>query len=81
MDLVVLIKQVPDPEKNAGMKDDGTLNREESTNIVNPYDLNAVEEAGMLKEQYGGTVTVNINSEDNIEFDYGAWRNYNKTIL
>lgn len=58
MDLVVLIKQVPDPEKNAGMKDDGTLNREESTNIVNPYDLNAVEEAVKLKEQYGGTVTV-----------------------
>lgn len=57
MNLVVLIKQVPDPEKNAGMKEDGTLNREESTNIINPYDRNAVEEALKLKDQYGGKVT------------------------
>jgi len=58
MELVVLIKQVPDPEKNAGMKEDGTLNREESKNIVNPYDMNALEEALKLKDQYGGKVTV-----------------------
>lgn len=58
MDLVVLLKQVPDPERNAGMKEDGTLNREESTNIVNPYDLNALEEALSLKDKYRGTVTV-----------------------
>lgn len=58
MDLVVLIKQVPDPEKNAGMKEDGTLNREKSENIVNPYDMNALEEALKLKDQYGGTVKV-----------------------
>ncbi|MDP2907629.1 MAG: electron transfer flavoprotein subunit beta/FixA family protein [Nanoarchaeota archaeon] len=58
MDLVVLIKQVPDPEKNAGMKEDGTLNREESQNIVNPYDMNALEEALSMKDKYGGKVTV-----------------------
>lgn len=58
MNLVVLIKQVPDPEKNAGMKEDGTLNREESKNIVNPYDMNALEEALKLKDQYGGKVTL-----------------------
>lgn len=58
MNIIVLIKQVPDPEKNAGMKEDGTLNREESQNIVNPYDMNALEEALKLKDQYGGKITV-----------------------
>ncbi len=56
MDLVVLIKQVPDPERNAGMKEDGTLDREGSKNILNPYDENALEAAISIKEKHGGKV-------------------------
>ena len=57
MELIVLIKQVPDPERSAGMKEDGTMDRERSKNIVNPYDMNALEEALRIKEMYGGKVT------------------------
>lgn len=56
MNLIVLIKQVPDPENNAGMKEDGSLNREKSQNIINPYDKNALEAALSMKEKYGGKV-------------------------
>ncbi len=58
MDIAVLIKQVPvsndvsvDPETHA-------LVRASSEGMVNPADLNAIEEAMVLKEQTGGKVVV-----------------------
>jgi electron transfer flavoprotein beta subunit len=57
---VVLVKQVPDTANITGqaMKDDGTVNRASLPAIFNPEDLNALEMALQVKEQYGGQVTV-----------------------
>ncbi len=59
--IVVLAKQVPDT-RNVGpdaMKADGTVNRSALPAIFNPEDLNALEQALRIKEQYEGTtVTV-----------------------
>ena len=52
--IVVLVKQVPDTRyvgKNA-MKEDGTVNRAALPAIFNPEDLNALEQALRMKEQY-----------------------------
>ena len=58
MDIAVLIKQVPvsnnvsvDPETHA-------LIRGSAEGMINPADLNAIEEAMVLKEQTGGKVVV-----------------------
>ena len=58
--IVVLVKQVPDTKNISGdaMKQDGTVNRIALPAIFNPEDLNALEMALQLKEQYGGQVTV-----------------------
>ncbi|PIE33485.1 electron transfer flavoprotein subunit beta [candidate division KSB3 bacterium] len=58
--IIVLVKQVPDTQNITGeaMKEDGTVNRAALPAIFNPEDLNALEEAIKIKEQYGGTVTV-----------------------
>jgi len=57
---VVLIKQVPDTKRIVGetMNDDGTVNRSALPAIFNPEDLNALETALQIKEQFGGQVTV-----------------------
>ena len=57
---VVLAKQVPDTKAVTGkaMNDDGTVNRAALPAVFNPEDLNALELALQIKEQYGGTVTV-----------------------
>jgi electron transfer flavoprotein beta subunit len=57
---VVLVKQVPDTHNvtSNAMKDDGTMNRAALPAIFNPEDLNALEMALKVREQYGGTVTV-----------------------
>ncbi len=61
LNIIVLAKQVPDT-RNVGkdaMKADGTVNRAALPAIFNPEDLNALEQALSLKEQYPGTtVTV-----------------------
>ncbi len=61
LNIIVLAKQVPDT-RNVGkdaMKADGTVNRAALPAIFNPEDLNALEQALRLKEQYpGSTVTV-----------------------
>jgi electron transfer flavoprotein beta subunit len=56
---VVLVKQVPDTQKISGkvMKDDGTVNRAALPAIFNPEDLNALELALQIKDQFGGRVT------------------------
>lgn len=59
--IVVLAKQVPDT-RNVGkdaMKEDGTVNRAALPAIFNPEDLNALEQALRLKDQYAdSTITV-----------------------
>ncbi len=56
---VVLVKQVPDTQKISGkvMKDDGTVNRAALPAVFNPEDLNALEMALQIKDEFGGTVT------------------------
>lgn len=57
---IVLVKQVPDTRHVTGdvMTKKGTMNRNALPAIFNPEDLNALEMALQVKEQYGGTVTV-----------------------
>lgn len=57
MDIIVLVKQVPDTAEIQIDKETNTLIREGVENITNPDDLAGVEEALRLKEKYGGTVT------------------------
>jgi electron transfer flavoprotein beta subunit len=58
--MVVLAKQVPDTKNITGeaMKKDGTVNRSALPAIFNPEDLNALEMALQVKEQFGGTVNI-----------------------
>jgi len=59
--IIVLAKQVPDT-RNVGkdaMKADGTVNRAVLPAIFNPEDLNALEQALRIKDQFPGT-TVTI---------------------
>lgn len=52
--IIVLAKQVPDT-RNVGkdaMKEDGTVNRAALPAVFNPEDLNALEQAFRLKEQF-----------------------------
>jgi len=57
---VVCVKQVPDTKRITGqaMKEDGTVNRAALPAIFNPEDLNALEEALLVRDRHGGTVTV-----------------------
>ncbi|MCL6444838.1 MAG: electron transfer flavoprotein subunit beta/FixA family protein [Alicyclobacillus sp.] len=55
---VVCIKQVPDSREIRIDPKTNTLVRQGVPAIINPYDVNALEEALRLREQYGGQVTV-----------------------
>src|ERR671929_2218681 len=59
MDIVVLVKQVPDSgsERNLDPQDN-TVARGSADNVVNEIDEYALEEALQLKEAHGGEVTV-----------------------
>jgi len=59
-DSIVLVKQVPDTKRVTGnaMKEDGTMNRAALPMIFNPEDLNALEMALSVKDEFGGTVAV-----------------------
>lgn len=57
MNIIVLAKQVPDT-RNVGkdaMREDGTVNRSALPAIFNPEDLNALEQALRIKDQYPDT--------------------------
>jgi len=56
MNIIVLVKQVPDTTEIKIDKETNTLIRVGVPNIINPDDLAGVEEALRLKEIYGGTV-------------------------
>jgi len=59
LQILVLVKAVPDPERANEITLDpetGTVKREGIPLVINPLDRNAVEEALRLKEEKGGTV-------------------------
>jgi electron transfer flavoprotein beta subunit len=59
VDIVVLLKQVPDTETLIRIDDDGkSLDTRDIKWIINPYDDYAVEAALRLKESQGATVTI-----------------------
>jgi electron transfer flavoprotein beta subunit len=84
-DCVVLAKQVPDTKKVTGkaMNDDGTVNRGALPAIFNPEDLNALELALQIREQYGGRVTLmtmGLPSACNVLRE-GLYRGVDRVIL
>ena len=59
MEVIVLVKQVPDTEALIQIADDGkSVNISDIRWTMNPYDELAVEEALRIKETHGGRVTV-----------------------
>ena len=58
MNIIVLVKQVPNTTEIQINKETGTLIRDGVVSIINPDDLAGIEEALQLKEQTNGTVTV-----------------------
>jgi electron transfer flavoprotein beta subunit len=59
MNIVVLVKQVPDSGSERTLRaDDKTVDRESANLVVNEMDEYAIEEALRLKEAHGGEVTV-----------------------
>ncbi len=59
LDLVVLVKQVPDSGADRVLREsDFTVDREASDSVVNEMDEYAIEEALRLKGEHGGTVTL-----------------------
>jgi len=58
LNIIVCIKQVPDTTEVKINPETGTLIREGVPSIINPFDTYAIEEGLLLKEQFGGKVTV-----------------------
>ena len=58
MNMIVLVKQVPDPNKKVGMTAEGTVDRAKSVPIMNPFDAYALEMALSIKDKYKGKITV-----------------------
>jgi electron transfer flavoprotein beta subunit len=59
MNIVVLVKQVPDSGAERNLRpDDKTVDRASASNVINEMDEYAIEEALKVKEAHGGEVTV-----------------------
>src|SRR5690606_33298546 len=59
MNIVVLVKQVPDSGAERSLRDDDhTVDRASANNVINEMDEYAIEEALRLREAHGGEVTV-----------------------
>jgi electron transfer flavoprotein beta subunit len=58
MHAIVCIKQVPDTTEVKINPETNTLIREGVASIINPFDTYAIEEGLLLKEKFGGKVTV-----------------------
>jgi electron transfer flavoprotein beta subunit len=76
VDIVVPIKQVPDLVEELEINADGTdLEREYLTYVMNEFDEQALEEAVLLKEAHGGSVTVvglDMGEADNVLYTAAA---------
>lgn len=57
MNLVVLVKQVPETTDVKIDRETNTLIREGVSSIVNPFDMYAVEQALRIRDEHGGNVT------------------------
>ncbi|RCX16314.1 electron transfer flavoprotein beta subunit [Anaerobacterium chartisolvens] len=57
MNIIVCVKQVPNPENANFNEKSNTVMREGVKAIINPLDLNAIEEALRLRDKTGGRVT------------------------
>ena len=58
MNIIVCVKQVPNTLEVSVNRETNTLIREGVESVINPFDLNGIEQGLRLKEQCGGTVTV-----------------------
>ncbi len=58
MNIIVCIKQVPETTDVRINPETNTLIREGVKSIINPFDMYAIEEGVLLKEKFGGKVTV-----------------------
>jgi len=59
VDIIVLLKQVPDTNMPVAIAGDGkSIDRSAVKWVINPYDEFAVEEALKIREKHGGTVTI-----------------------
>jgi electron transfer flavoprotein beta subunit len=59
MNIVVLVKQVPDSSAERALRsDDNTVDRGSASNVINEMDEYAIEEALRIQEAHGGEVTV-----------------------
>src|SRR5690606_3967705 len=59
MNIVVLVKQVPDSGAERSLRDDDhTVDRASANNVINEMDEYAIEEALRLREAHGGEVTI-----------------------
>ena len=59
MEIIVLVKQVPDTETMVQIAEDGaTILTQDIKWVMNPYDEFAVEEALRMRDTHGGTVTI-----------------------
>lgn len=57
LSIIALVKQVPDVERVRFDRETGRLDRASAEAMINPFDLNALEAAVLVKERVGGTVT------------------------
>ena len=59
MNIVVLVKQVPDTYSERKLRaEDGTLDRDAADAVINELDDYAIEEGLQLAEKHGGEVTI-----------------------
>ena len=59
MNIVVLVKQVPDSSSERSLREtDKTVDRDSASLVINEMDEYAIEEALKLKEAHGGEVTI-----------------------
>lgn len=57
MEIIVLIKQVPEMDQVKFDAEKGVINRKSAGVEVNPFDLNALETAVRIKDKIGGKIT------------------------
>ena len=74
MDILVLVKQVPDLVEELEIAPSGQyVDREETLFVLSEPDSHALEEAALLKERYGGTITaMTVDIGDADDTLYGA---------
>ncbi|GIF71325.1 electron transfer flavoprotein subunit beta/FixA family protein [Asanoa siamensis] len=58
MNIVVLVKQVPDSGSERGLAGDNTVERQSANNVINEMDEYAIEEALRIQAAEGGEVTI-----------------------